>query len=588
MNIIEREQKSSSIIENILMNRNIQDIDLFLEPDGSTDSDLKDFTKIEDAAKNLIYHIATSSSIGVVVDPDADGYTSSAVLIRYLNDVIKNYNSSSTVNFYMQHGKHHGLTEEIMEDINNDSPDLVLIPDAASNDIDNLLTLSTSGFEVIVIDHHEIEREDLIDIIENVTIINNQRSTEKDKVSKWFTGAGMIYNFIKVVSSLLENSEDKLKPLDDYLDLVAIGQIGDASDISENEIRNIVFKGLKNIKTPFVKSVLKSKSISTERVTPQDLSFSIIPMINSVTRIGTQENKTDLFSAMIREEEDDNTVDVVKRKLNKETRKYEHIKFEMPYTESISEASAKVKTKQDSIVKKTMTLLDKQTDHKQGILIYTMEQLENGSITGLVATKLSRKYDKPALVLLDNGDCWTGSARGIEKVLESFKDWCEDSDLFEFARGHANAFGVSIKKHKFDDLLEVSSKFDATPSDEYEVDKKYTGTVDKKDVDTIISFKHIIGGKVDSPLLGFESIKVKRRNIYTKGQTIEFRVGGVPFVFWGAPSHLFDALDSGFSDTLTLDFIGEPFESNFGGTIKNKVIVRDMSIDDATDDEIFF
>ena len=589
MKIKQRQKVSDSLIINILKNRGIEDIELFLKPDDSNNSDFADFSFMEDAAKTVIMNLTANKKIAIIVDPDADGYTSSAVLGKVLKEIVKEYGSTSEIIFIMQDGKHHGLTEHAMEQIQNIEPDLILIPDAGSNDLNNLLILSTAQYDVIIIDHHEIENHGVAEMIDNLILVNNQRD-DNGEVSKWLTGAGMVYKFCECVYGLLDSSKEKLTPLEDYLDLVAIGQIGDASDISENEIRNLVFKGLKNVKTPFVKSVLKTKGLNENELTPQDMAFSIIPMINSITRIGSQNEKEDLFNAMLATNESDSIVEIEKRKLNKETRKYEKIKFKMPYTESIAEQSAKVKTRQDTIVKKNMEKLDASTNHNQGILIYKAEQLDEGSITGLVATKLSRKYEKPALVLLDSNDgCYSGSARGIESVMDSFKDWCESTNLFEFARGHSNAFGVKIKKENMIDLYKLSEDFDGKPSDEYIVDYLYEdNAINKDDIDLMISYKNIIGGKVEPPTVGFTNLIVNKKQIYTKGNTIEFTVAGVSFIMWGSPQHLQDSIASGFNETFSVTLVGEPFEVNFNGNKKNKVLIRDMHIDDSDEKDLFF
>ena len=580
--IINEKPQHGDLIETILYNNGIEDIDLFLNPNNKDDSDITKFTHIEEASKNLIYHLTKGSSITIVVDPDMDGFASSSILYRYLRDLTKHYGLTVDVSFILQEGKEHGLNDYVIDKINDESPDLVILPDAATNDTFELMTLSTMGYEVLVIDHHEIENEEQIDLIENVIIVNNQRTKDKELTNKWFTGAGMIYNFIKSVDSYLTEDTN----VEQYLDLVALGQIGDASDISDNEIRNIVFNGLDNINNPFVKSVLSAKDVKLNKVTPQDLSFSVIPIINAVTRVGSFEDRQNLFSALISDSED--LLVVPKRKLNKETRKYEMVDFSMTLTDKVADELIKVKTKQDTLVKKIVNELDKTTNNNEGILIYVMDRLESGSITGLVATKLSRKYDKPCLVLINNGEYRSGSARGIEKVMDSFKDWCEESGLFEFARGHANAFGVSIHSDHLQTLKDRVLEFDATPSDTYEVDKKYTRTIVKRDVDDIIEFKYIIGGKVESPLLGFENITVPKKYIKTKGKTIEFYVGGVAFVMWQSPEELIDKLTIGFSNSFRLNFIGEPFEVNFSGKPQNKVVIKDMEILEDSEDTFFF
>ena len=72
MIINEKLQQSDDLLENTLLNSGIKDIDLFLQPDNSNDSKLNDFTHLEEAAKNLLYHMSKGSKIVVIPDVDAD------------------------------------------------------------------------------------------------------------------------------------------------------------------------------------------------------------------------------------------------------------------------------------------------------------------------------------------------------------------------------------------------------------------------------------------------------------------------------------------------------------------------------------
>lgn len=589
MNIVQKQQHTNNVVENVLINSGIDNIDLFLEPNSSTQSSLDSFTNLEEAAKQIIAFIATNKNITVLVDSDADGYTSSALTVNIIKDIINTFESESEVNYLVHEGKFHGLTNSVMDNIQDVDTDLLIIPDAASNDIDNLLTLSTANYNILVIDHHEIEDETYIDMIENVTVVNNQRSDNKE-VSKWLTGVGMVYKVFEKVYELIETSDEKLKPLTDYLDLVSIGQIGDASDLSENEIRYLVFEGLKNIQNPFVKSVLDVKSIDTEKeIAPVDMSFSIIPIINAVTRIGTLEERKNLFeSLLITDKENENTT-MTKRKLNKETRKYEHVDFEVVETQKRADEIARIKSKQDSYVKKKMESLEGQTDTSKAVLLYIDDNFESEkSVSGLVATKLSRKYDKPTLVLTYDEDrnVYFGSGRGIEKVFESFKEWCNETELFNFAQGHANAFGVEIKKDNLSKLIDKISKEQTSKDFTYEVDKLYINETNKNDVDLLIKYKNIVGGKVEPITLGFKDLTVQRKNIYIKNKTVSFNVSGCSFISWGTSDEVIDAIQTGFTDSVSINMVCEPFESNFNGKKQNKLIIKDIEVDDG--EESFF
>lgn len=588
--IKEHKHHSDSLIRNVLINRGIKDIDLFMEPTAEDNISFDNYKNMDFAVKNTIYHLTKSSKILIIVDPDADGFTSSSMLYQVLLDIKENYNSQSELDIFIQPDKQHGLTESVMDYIMESQPDLLLVPDAGSNDIDELLMLSTSGYNTIVIDHHELEKEELIDLIENTTIINNQRRNENTKVNKHLTGVGMVYKFVEGLYHYLNSSETKLKDIESYLDLFAIGQIGDASDISDNEIRYNMFKGLNNVNNSLLNSTLKIKNISRNGLTPQDMSFSIIPMINATTRIGNKNERYSLFKGLTIDKNKDDLVIKNKRKLNKETRKYEYIDFEIPISESIAEDIIKVKTRQDALVKKEIAKLDGSIDTNQPILVYKTDKIEDGSITGLVAMKLSKKYEKPCFVLLHDKDknIWSGSARGIDNILDSFKDWCNDTKLFNYAQGHAQAFGVEITDDNLNKLSELIKVSDIKKSDTILVDKKYENDISCNDVNLAIDYKKIIGGKVSPILLGFENIKINRTDIIIKKTMIEFKIGSVNFVMWGVPDEIKSLLEVGFSELLNLTMVGEPFETNFSGKSSNKVVIKELFIDDVDEGDFIF
>ena len=588
--IKEHKHHSDSLIRNVLINRGIKDIDLFMEPTAEDNISFDNYKNMDFAVKNTIYHLTKGSKILIIVDPDADGFTSSSMLYQVLLDIKENYNSQSELDIFIQPDKQHGLTESVMDYIMESQPDLLLVPDAGSNDIDELLMLSTSGYNTIVIDHHELEKEELIDLIENTTIINNQRRNENTKVNKHLTGVGMVYKFVEGLYHYLNSSETKLKDIESYLDLFAIGQIGDASDISDNEIRYNMFKGLNNVNNSLLNSTLKIKNISRNGLTPQDMSFSIIPMINATTRIGNKNERYSLFKGLTIDKNKDDLVIKNKRKLNKETRKYEYIDFEIPISESIAEDIIKVKTRQDALVKKEIAKLDGSIDTNQPILVYKTDKIEDGSITGLVAMKLSKKYEKPCFVLLHDKDknIWSGSARGIDNILDSFKDWCNDTKLFNYAQGHAQAFGVEITDDNLNKLGELIKVSDIKKSDTILVDKKYENDISCNDVNLAIDYKKIIGGKVSPILLGFENIKINRTDIIIKKTMIEFKIGSVHFVMWGVPDEIKSLLEVGFSEPLNLTMVGEPFETNFSGKSSNKVVIKELFIDDVDEGDFIF
>src|SRR5699024_11926862 len=102
------------------------------------------------------------------------------------------------------------------------------------------------------------------------------------------------------------------------------------------------------------------------------------------------------------------------------------------------------------------------------------ETYEYAPITGLIANNISSKYQIPALLLHlvtdESGNKkYVGSGRGNTKVLPSLKDWCNDTNLVEFASGHPNAFGISIPEENFE-LFKLKTREVVPKEFVYEVD----------------------------------------------------------------------------------------------------------------------
>src|SRR5699024_12587827 len=121
--------------------------------------------------------------------------------------------------------------------------------------------------DFLVLDHHEVLPKTVGNINKNDKgiVINNQLLD----INKNFTGVGMVYFFLKHVN-YFENIDFDL---DKHLDLVALGQIGDVSDVSDKEIRYYVTKGLNETTNIIVNSVMKRKDLS--EMIGIDASFSI-------------------------------------------------------------------------------------------------------------------------------------------------------------------------------------------------------------------------------------------------------------------------------------------------------------------------
>jgi single-stranded-DNA-specific exonuclease len=563
MKIVQKSPYNGNLINTVLCNRNIGDIDLFLTPDNSSDSHPAAVSNIEQGLELLLTHLADpDSKISIVVDQDADGYTSGAVLHNYLTRL----NQYSAIGYILHETKAHGFTPYIMGRIYEEKPTLVVIPDAGSNDVEQIEELVSKGIDVLVIDHHHVSS-----FTDKGVIINNQLC---EHTNKRLVGVGMVYKFCQYI-----DMKFNLDRADDYLDLVAVGQIGDSSDIAENEIRYLVHRGLDNIRNGFLVAALGERPMDSV-LAARDLSFGVIPTINAVTRVGTIEDRDNLFRALANIDTD-KVYPTVRKKKNKDTGKFENITFDYTIYEHALNTSEKAKTRQNAIVKKMMEQLEASIVDDAGIIIAFTDDSNNQGVTGLVANKIMSKYDKPALLLNEQENTYTGSGRGHTKTLIDFRAWCEKSNLIEFAQGHDNAFGFCIRKDKLDEFKEYSRSIEKQEI-VYEVDL-VTSKPDKGHCEDVDKNNRLFGGSVSEPFIGLVGLSVPKRFISFKGSMLTVYSWGVSCVQFNSSYDLYEAMlgdPENFdpNESIKLNMVGYYGMNEYNGVRRPQFFIKDIEI----------
>lgn len=558
MDIIEKESLTNDLLDSIIL-RGTEDIDFHMSPTDKYSLDVSELNDepIVGRAARLLYKnlLDSTKKVAIVVDMDMDGFTSSALFVKFMQYI------NHPIGVLMDEGKTHGLTDNIMDDIIGNY-DLVIIPDAGSNDIKQHQRLLDNGIDFIVLDHHEVLPESIeyLNTTENGVVVNNQLLD----MNKNYTGVGMVYIFLKYVN-FLENLD---LDIDKHLDLVALGQVADVSNVADKEIRYYVTKGLNNINNLFIKSVMERKGL--QEMTGRDASFSIISMINAVTRIGSLEDKRELFDALVSESLETTTVEV--RKKNKSTGKFDKIPTELTIHDITVKACESIKTKQDKIVKEFLDKVDVLYDGN--VLIGLLEEEAPSSITGLIAMKLSDKKQKPVMIGKEYNDSLAGSLRAPDGL--DFKRILTISRLFNFVSGHASAAGWGINRFLLDELIDYLEEYSFTNETSYLVDKLYSKP-DSSDIYTIEMHKHVFGGAVEYPLFGYEGITFNIKCINVRGSVTTFFDNGVSFVLFNSPDNIKEDIDSYLDSksNVTMNVVGEPRINKFGNKEIPQIVIKD-------------
>ncbi|HAH17439.1 MAG TPA: hypothetical protein DCL29_00215 [Eubacterium sp.] len=136
----------------------------------------------------MMFAALHTNEIYVLVDCDADGFTSAAIIINYLyemyRDVPEVLSIKDRIHYILHTGKQHGL-----EDCVDQFPDncLIILPDSSTNDTIQMRQLLDRGCSIVCMDHHEADN--YLEDEERLVIINNQLC---DYPNKNMSAAGVV------------------------------------------------------------------------------------------------------------------------------------------------------------------------------------------------------------------------------------------------------------------------------------------------------------------------------------------------------------------------------------------------------------
>lgn len=560
----------TNYLKEFLTERGITDIDGFLNPSNTFLHDPEDLLNAKQAAEKVLEYVNNKAKILTIVDADVDGFTSSAIIYQY----IKKLDKDADIDFILHEHKGHGLSDLIDDIINNtEHYDLIIIPDAGTNDYQHIEDLKQLNTFVVILDHHILNEDS--EISSNCIIVNNQISPNYP--NKDLTGAGVTWQFCRLL--------DRLTGFDyanDFIDLAALGIISDMGSICSLENRYIIQEGLKNIKNFFFESACQKQDYSMGgKKNYISVAFYITPLLNSLIRVGSQPEKERLFLAMI----DGHQLVPCNKRGAKGT-------LEKVAIESLRECT-NTKSKQDKITTNAMEQLNIKIFNNNlldnRVLFVELEDEDDfpQEVNGLVAMKLSAHHKHPTLLgrLNKEGDI-KGSIRGLNNSdMGSFRDMLLGSGLFEYVSGHDGAAGFSIPKKNIDKLMEYSNSILADVNfneDYYEVN--FVRFAADKDIADIIldlgSRPDIWGQNNKEPYIYVSDINLKKSDIQIIGarkDTVKFEKFGVVYIKFFAKD-LIAELEN--YDEIKMEVVGKANLNEWAGRVTPQIMIENYEIKD--------
>ena len=528
---------------------------------------------MREGVKMLMKHISANDEAYIIVDADCDGYTSSAILLNYLNRLFPAW-VQSHVAYFMHDGKQHGLGDVDLDKIIKKGFKLVICPDSASNDYEQHEFLQFNNIDVLVLDHHHADK-----ISEYACIINNQLC---DYPTKSLCGAAVVYKFCCYIDKLMGTNYAI-----DYEDLCALGLIADMMDMKDFETHYLTKDGLQRIRNPFFQEMVTRQHYKLDNnLTPFGIAFYVVPYINAMTRSGTLDEKYLIFEAMLEWRSHD-MIPSTKRgfKGTVETR-----------LEQAGRTCFNVKSRQKKNQDKSLENIEDiiaELDLLQNkILIVPTEQEDvDKNLAGLIANQLASKYARPTLVLrrIENDDniiTYEGSGRNYGKSrLEDFRQFCIDTGLVMYAEGHASAFGIGITEDELPRFIEKTNEllkdFDTTPC--YYVDLEVSADqLTDNEVFAIGSNSDIWGQGLEEPLIAITNIRLTADDIHYMGEkknTLKLTFPGrrTSMLKFNIDEDMKDMLDPG-DGSITITAIGKCSLNHYMGNVTPQVMLEDFEI----------
>lgn len=379
-------------------------------------------------AADVVAHHLDEHRILVIGDFDADGATSSALLVAGLRAM-----GGRHVDFLVPDRFRfgYGLTPEIVDEAKLREPDLIITVDNGIASIEGARRARELSIQLVVTDHHLPG-----DVMPEADAIVNPNQPGCPFESKAMAGVGVAFYLLAAVRAQLRARGTMALPsLAGFLDLVALGTVADVVPLDTNN-RIMVQQGLRRIRAglgrPGVVALAEFAGADIDQLTTRDLSFGMAPRLNAAGRI----EDMSIGIACLLAENLDLAREIAGRldSLNKERRQIER------------------EMREDANLQ-----LSEKTSDAMGVCL--MDDSWHQGVVGIVASRIKDRLHRPVIAFAPGSESeLKGSARSIQGM--HIRDALAAIDvtypgMIERFGGHAMAAGLTLKNEHFEAFAEA-------------------------------------------------------------------------------------------------------------------------------------
>jgi single-stranded-DNA-specific exonuclease len=418
----------SPLLAQVLLNRGLataQAVQEFLDPETqSLPSPLQDFEDLPLCLELLINAINQRQRIAICGDYDADGMTSTALLLRALRSLGAEVDYA--IPSRMQEG--YGINERIVEEFYNEGVSVILTVDNGIAAVAPIARARELGLTVIITDHH-----DLPPILPNANAILNPKLIDKTSPYRGLAGVGVAYVLAVSLAKSLGRTQGLSQSL---LELFTLGTIADLAPLTGVN-RRWVKRGLQLLpksKLAGVQALVQIAGLSGAKdLKPEAIGFRLGPRINAVGRLADPQIVIELLTT------DDSGVALERAMQCEQINQQRQQLCEQIEQEAIAVCEARAIAPQ---VSRVLVLVQPNWHH---------------GVIGIVASRLVERYGVPVFIgtYEDEETNGTQNIRGSARSVPEFHvfealEFCKD--LMEKHGGHQAAGGFSFKAENLEQV----------------------------------------------------------------------------------------------------------------------------------------
>ena len=354
--------------------------------------------------------------IMVYGDYDVDGTTAVALVYKFLQQFYSN------IDYYIpdRYEEGYGVSTKGVDYAYETGVKLIIVLDCGIKAVNEIAYAKEKGIDFIICDHHVPD-----DVLPPAIAILNAKRPNATYPYEHLSGCGVGFKFMQAFAI---NNGIEFHQLTPLLDLVAVSVASDIVPIM-GENRILTYHGLKQLNSnPSVglKAIIDVCGLNDKEITVSDIVFKIGPRINASGRIQNGKEAVELLV-----EKDFSTALEKANQINQ-------------YNETRKDLDKAMTEEANKIVEELEDLSERRT-----IVIFN-EEWHKGVI-GIVASRLTEIYYRPAVVLTRTNNLATGSARSVSGF-DVYKAIEHCRDLLENFGGHTYAAGLSMKAENVEEF----------------------------------------------------------------------------------------------------------------------------------------